>query len=173
MSRPPAAWSRDGLLRLLDRTPKGRDESAPEPLWVRRHDEYEDYNTQIIREFRANEGHVAGMWDETPLLLLNHTGARSGERRVNPVAYLSDGGSYLLWAANGGAPTSPGWYYNLKAQPNVTIEVGSKTIDVVASEASGQERERLYRTLVERYPQIAELKQKARRVIPLILLTPR
>jgi deazaflavin-dependent oxidoreductase (nitroreductase family) len=156
---------------LLDRTPKGRDESASEPLWVRRHDEYEDYNAQIIREFRANEGRVGGMWEETPLLLLNHTGARSAKRRVNPVAYLSDGGRYLLWASNGGAPTSPGWYHNLKAHPNVTIEVGTRTIDVVASEATGQERERLYRALVERYPQIAEIAQTAGRLIPLIVLT--
>jgi deazaflavin-dependent oxidoreductase (nitroreductase family) len=158
---------------LLDRTPKGREESAAEPLWVRRHDEYENYNAQIIREFRANEGRVGGMWDETPLLLVNHTGARSGERRVNPVAYLSDSGRYFLWAANGGAPTSPGWYHNLKAHPDVTIEVGTKTIDVVASEATGQERERLYGTLVERYPQITEIAQKAGRLIPLIILTPR
>jgi deazaflavin-dependent oxidoreductase (nitroreductase family) len=160
---------------LLDRTPKGREEGASEPLWVRRHDEYENenYNAQIIREFRANEGRVGGMWDETLLLLVNHTGARSGERRVNPVAYLSDGGRYFLWAANGGAPTSPGWYHNLKAHPDVTIEVGTKTIDVVASEATGQERERLYRTLVERYPQITEIAQKAGRLIPLIILTPR
>jgi deazaflavin-dependent oxidoreductase (nitroreductase family) len=90
---------------------------------------------------------------------------------VNPVAYLSDGGRYLLWASNGGAPTSPGWYHNLKAHPNVTIEVGTRTIDVVASEATGQERERLYRALVERYPQIAEIAQTAGRLIPLIVLT--
>jgi deazaflavin-dependent oxidoreductase (nitroreductase family) len=158
---------------LLDRTPKGRDESGPEPLWVRRHDEYENYNAQIIQEFRANEGRVGGMWEETPLLLIHHTGARSGKRRINPVAYLNDGGRYLLWAANGGAPNNPDWYHNLKAHPDITIEVGGKTIDVGAEETTGADRERLFAKAAERYPQLHEIAQKAERPIPLILLTPR
>src|SRR5207245_5598012 len=65
-----------------------------------------DYNSQIIDEFRANEGRVGGMWEGTPMVLLHHTGAKSGKRRVTPVAYLSDGGRYVVIASNGGAPTS-------------------------------------------------------------------
>jgi deazaflavin-dependent oxidoreductase (nitroreductase family) len=72
-----------------------------------------DYNAQIIGEFRANKGHVGGMWEETPLLLLHHTGAKSDVSRVNPVAYLPDDRRYLIWAANGGAPNNPDWYHNL------------------------------------------------------------
>ena len=84
------------------------------------------------------------MWQETRLLLLHHTGAKSGASRVNPVAYLPDDRRYLIWAANGGAPKHPDWFHNLKAQPNTRIEVGSETIDVVAEEATGAERERLF-----------------------------
>jgi deazaflavin-dependent oxidoreductase (nitroreductase family) len=131
-----------------------------------------DFNAQIIEEFHANEGRVGGMFAGMPLLLLHHTGAKSGKSRINPLAYQSDDGRYVVFASKGGAPANPDWYHNLKAQPNVTIEVGADTIDVLASEATGEERERLYRTQAERIPQFAEYEQVADRVIPVILLTP-
>jgi deazaflavin-dependent oxidoreductase (nitroreductase family) len=131
-----------------------------------------DFNTQIIEEFRANGGHVGGMFEGNSLLLLHHTGAKSGESRVNPLAYQADDGRYVIFASKAGAPTHPAWYHNLKAQPNVEIEVGTDTIDVVASEATGEERERLYRTQAERIPQFADYERKTDRVIPVIVLTP-
>lgn len=131
-----------------------------------------DFNAQIIEEFRANEGRVGGMFDGLPLLLLHHIGAKSGKSRINPLAYQSDGGRYVVFASKAGAPTNPDWYHNLKAQPNVTIEVGADTINVIASEATGEERERLYRTQAERIPQFAEYEQKAKRIIPVIVLEP-
>jgi deazaflavin-dependent oxidoreductase (nitroreductase family) len=130
------------------------------------------YNAKIIDEFRANGGRVGGMWEETPLLLLHHTGASSGVGRVNPVAYLPDGSHYFIWAANGGAPKSPAWYHNLKTHPSTRIEVGSETIEVVAEETTGNERERLFATAAERYPQLGELARKTWRVIPIVVLTP-
>jgi deazaflavin-dependent oxidoreductase (nitroreductase family) len=131
-----------------------------------------DFNAQIIEEFHANGGRVGGPMEGMPLLLLHHTGAKSGKSRINPLAYQADGGRYVIFASKAGAPTNPDWYYNLKAQPNVSIEVGTDTIDVVASEASGEERERLFRTQAERVPQFADYEQKAERVIPVIVLTP-
>ncbi len=131
-----------------------------------------DFNAQIIEEFHANDGRVGGMFEGMPLLLLHHTGAKSGKRRINPLAYQSDGGRYVIFASKGGAPANPDWYHNLKAQPNVKIEVGTDTIDAVASEATGEERERLFRTQAERVPQFADYEQKADRVIPVIVLTP-
>ena len=131
-----------------------------------------DFNAQIIEEFHANEGRVGGMFEGGTLLLLHHTGAKSGESRVNPLAYQADGGRYVIFASKAGAPTHPAWYHNLKAQPHVKIEVGTDTIDVVASEATGEERERLYRTQAERIPQFADYEQKTERVIPVIVLTP-
>lgn len=131
-----------------------------------------DFNARIVEEFRANEGRVGGAFAGVPLLLLHHTGAKSGKRRVNPLAYLSDDGRYVVFASKGGAPTNPDWYRNLKAHPEATIEVGTDTIDVVASEATGDERERLFRTQAERVPQFAAYEQQAERVIPVIVLTP-
>jgi deazaflavin-dependent oxidoreductase (nitroreductase family) len=131
-----------------------------------------DFNAKIIEEFRANEGRVGDMFEGMPLLLLHHTGAKSGKSRINPLAYQADGGRYVIFASKAGAPTNPDWYHNLKAQPNVKVEVGTDTIDVVAGEATGEERERLYRTQAERIPQFADYEQKTDRVIPVIVLTP-
>jgi deazaflavin-dependent oxidoreductase (nitroreductase family) len=132
-----------------------------------------EYNANIVSEFHANQGRVGGIWEQTPLLLLHHTGAKSGASRVNPVAYLPNDPGYLIWAANGGAPNHPDWYHNVNAHPATRIEVGSEVIEVVAEEASGEERERLFAKATERYPQLAEVASKTHRVIPMIILTPR
>ena len=131
-----------------------------------------DFNAQIIEEFHANGGRVGGMFEGGTLLLLHHTGAKSGTSRINPLGYLSDQGRYVIFASKAGAPTNPDWYHNLKAHPNVTIEVGTDTIEVVASEATGDERDRLYRTQAERVPQFAEYEKQTDRVIPVIVMTP-
>lgn len=131
-----------------------------------------DFNAQIIEEFRANDGRVGGMFEGGTLLLLHHTGAKSGKSRINPLGYLSDNGRYVIFASKAGAPTNPDWYHNLKAHPNVTVEVGTDTIQAVASEATGDERDRLYRTQAERVPQFAEYEKQTDRVIPVIVLTP-
>jgi len=116
-----------------------------------------EYNAQVIDEFRGNEGRVGGIWDGTPLLLLlHHTGARSGASRVNPVGYLADESRCVIFASNGGAPSNPAWYHNLKAKPNTRIEVGRETIDVLAREATGEERQRQFRRGAERFPDLAE-----------------
>jgi deazaflavin-dependent oxidoreductase (nitroreductase family) len=132
----------------------------------------EDFNARIIEEFHANQGRVGGMFEGTPLLLLHHSGAKSGRHRTNPLAYQRDGDRYVVFASKAGAPTNPDWYHNLRAHPDVTIEVGPDTIDVVASEATGQERDRLFRAQAERSPQFAEYQKKTERTIPVILLTP-
>jgi deazaflavin-dependent oxidoreductase (nitroreductase family) len=106
------------------------------------------------------------------LLLLHHTGAKSGQSRTNPLVYQGEDGRYVIFASKGGAPTNPDWYYNLKAHPEVQIEVGTQTLDVVASEATGDERDRIFRAQVERSPQFGDYEKKTDRVIPVIILTP-
>jgi deazaflavin-dependent oxidoreductase (nitroreductase family) len=131
-----------------------------------------DFNAKVIDEFRANGGRVGGMFEGTPLLLLHHVGAKSGQARVNPVAYSMDGERYVIFASKGGAPTNPGWYHNLLTNPQTTIEVDTETINVVASEATGEERDRLFGSQTERSPQFAEYQAKTSRLIPVIILTP-
>ena len=131
-----------------------------------------DFNARIIEEFRANGGRVGGPLADTPLLLLHHVGARTGTPRTNPLAYLRDGNRYVIFASKAGAPTNPDWYHNLRAHPEVTIEVGPDTLEAVASEATGEERERLFNAQAERSPQFADYQRATDRAIPVILLTP-
>jgi deazaflavin-dependent oxidoreductase (nitroreductase family) len=131
-----------------------------------------DFNAQIIEQFRANGGRVGGPFEGATLLLLHHVGAKSGTPRVNPLAYLADGERFIVFASKAGAPTNPDWYHNLMANPETSIEVGTDTIAVTASEASGEERERLFRAQADRSPQFAEYQQKTERAIPVIILTP-
>ena len=132
----------------------------------------QDFNAQIIDEFRANEGRVGGPFEGATLLLLHHVGARSGKDRITPLVYNRDGDRYVVFASKAGAPTNPDWYHNLKANPNVTIEVGTDTIEAVANEADGELRDRLFEAQVERSPQFGEYQSKTDRLIPVIVLTP-
>ena len=132
-----------------------------------------DPNAKIIEEFRANEGRVGGAFQGVGLLLLHHAGARSGQSRINPLAYLRDGDRYVVFASRGGSPSNPAWYHNLKAHPQASIEVGTDSFEVDASEADGEERERLFRTQVERVPQFGEYERRSGRRIPVMVLSPR
>jgi deazaflavin-dependent oxidoreductase (nitroreductase family) len=132
----------------------------------------QDFNARVIEEFRANQGRVGGPFEGGTLLLLHHDGAKSGTHRVTPVMYMADDGRYVIFASKGGAPTNPDWYHNLKANPNTHIEAGTDTLEVVASEATGEERERLFNAQAERMPQFREYAERTDRTIPVIVLTP-
>lgn len=129
-----------------------------------------DWNHQIIEEFRANGGKVGGMWEGRPLLLLTTTGAKSGQRRTRPMMYKREGDRLFVFASKGGAPTNPDWYYNLLAHPEVTVEVGNETYDAVATPITGEERDRIYAQWAEMYPQFGEYQKKTTRTIPVIAL---
>jgi deazaflavin-dependent oxidoreductase (nitroreductase family) len=132
-----------------------------------------DFNTQVIAEFRANEGQVGGNFEGAPLLLLHSTGAKSGQERINPMMYLDDGGRYIVFASKAGAPTNPDWYYNVVANPDATVEVGTDTIAVTATETTGNERDTLFAQQAELYPTFNEYAAKTDRTIPVIALTPK
>ena len=130
-----------------------------------------DWNSKIIEEFRANKGRVA-TFARQPLLLLTHTGAKTGKRRTNPLAYFRDGDRYIVVASKGGAPTNPDWYYNLLANPRAIIEVRNEQLEVTAKPGDPAERERLWAMVIERTPTFKEYEKKTRRTIPLVILTP-
>lgn len=132
-----------------------------------------DWNAAIVEEFRANAGRVGGPFEGASMLLLHTTGARTGLPRVNPLVYLPDGDRYVVFGSKGGAPTNPDWYHNLLANPDVTIEVGTRTIPVRAREVTGPERDELYARQVERRASFAEYPKKTTRLIPAIALEPR
>ena len=129
-----------------------------------------DWNRQLIEEFRANGGKVGGMWEGRPLLLLTTTGARSGQRRTNPVMYLRDGDRLFIFASKGGAPTNPDWYHNLLAHPDVTVEVGKEIYDANAISVTGEERDRIFAQWAQMNPQFGEYQKKTTRKIPVVAL---
>jgi deazaflavin-dependent oxidoreductase (nitroreductase family) len=128
-----------------------------------------DWNAQVIEEFRTNDGRVQAFAHQ-PLLLLTHRGARTGTERTNPLAYFRDGDRYLIVASRGGAPTNPDWYHNLKAHPEASVEVGTETFAVTASEASPEERPRLWEIVTSSNPAFKEYETKTERTIPVLVL---
>lgn len=132
----------------------------------------QEWNRKLIEEFRAHHGQVGDMWEGRPLLLLTTTGAKSGQRRTNPMMYLREGDRVFVFASKGGAPTHPDWYRNLLVHPEVTVEIGDQTYTAVAKPVTGAERDRIYATWAQMYPQFGEYQEKTTRVIPVIELEP-
>jgi deazaflavin-dependent oxidoreductase (nitroreductase family) len=131
-----------------------------------------DVDDGIIEEFRANEGRVGGLLAGTPMILIHHVGARSGIERVTPLACTPQGdGRYVIVASNGGSPTHPSWYHNLKANPRIDVEVGTETFTVLAEELDGTARTQLWPKLVAASPSLGEFETRTTRRIPLLMLT--
>ena len=131
-----------------------------------------DYNAKIVEEFRANQGRVGGPWAGTPLILIHHVGAKSGVERVLPVGcFPQGGGRFAIVASNGGSPTHPDWYHNLKANPRINVEVGAQTFAVLAEELEGAARAELWPKLVAEVPQLGGYQARITRQIPVFMLT--
>ena len=132
--------------------------------------DYNAFNRQLIEEFRANGGKVGGMFAGAPLLLLTTTGAKSGQPRVAPLAYTTDNGRLVVIASKGGAPTHPDWFHNLRANPDVTVEVGTETFPARATVPQGAERQRLFDQMAAQMPGFAEYQKNTVRKIPVVVL---
>jgi deazaflavin-dependent oxidoreductase (nitroreductase family) len=130
------------------------------------------WNQRFIEGYRADRGKVGGNFEGVPLLILHTTGARSGEARENPLVYLRNGNSFVVFASGGGAPRHPDWYYNLVAIPHTAIEVGTEVIEVTARVAEGGERDWLWDLQKRCIPAFAEHEQTTTRRIPVIVLEP-
>jgi len=130
-----------------------------------------DFNKGIIEEFRANHGVVGGGFEGAPVVLLTTTGAKSGLKRVNPLVALVDGDKLYVIASKAGAPTSPDWYHNLVANPQVGVEKGDDRFTATAVPiTSGPERDRLYAAQVAVQPGFADYEKSTTRVIPVVEL---
>ena len=132
----------------------------------------EDFNSKIIKEFRANGGNVGGGFEGAPLLLLHTRGARTGAERVNPMMYRKVDGGYAVFASKAGAPTNPDWYYNLVANPQVQAEIGTGTVPMTARVASDDERDPIWSAQKSEYPGFADYETKTSRKIPVVILEP-
>jgi deazaflavin-dependent oxidoreductase (nitroreductase family) len=128
---------------------------------------------EIITEFRANGGKVGGPFQGSDILLLHHTGARTGAERVSPLIFQWIGESLAVFALNAGGTTNPGWFYNLRANPLTTVEVGKRTVRVRARVAQPAESDVISSRQRDRHPDFADYEAKAApRRIPVIVLDP-
>ncbi|MFN0146901.1 MAG: nitroreductase family deazaflavin-dependent oxidoreductase [Dehalococcoidia bacterium] len=129
-----------------------------------------DFNNQVIAEFRANEGKVGGNFAGAPMVLITTKGAKSGAMRTTPLVYSKDGDRVVIIASFAGAPKHPAWYLNLKANPEVTVEVGTEKYQAKAVIPEGAERDRLFNAQAALMPNFAEYQTKTSRVIPAVVL---
>lgn len=136
--------------------------------------ELSEFNDRIIAEFRANNGVVGGPFEGATLVLLTTTGAKSGQPRLVPLAYLSIDGAMIIVGSKAGADTNPDWVHNLRAQPRAHIEVGTasgiESYDVIARELPAGERDETYPKVVAMAPGFGDYQSKTSRVIPLFEL---
>ena len=133
-----------------------------------------EFTDNVIAEFRANDGHVGGDLAGTPIILIHHIGARTRTERVTPLAYsLQPDGRLVIAASNGGSPTHPAWFHNLKAHPTIKVELGTETFTALAEEVTGDAHAELWPKLVAASPALGEFQAKTTRRIPLFTLTRR
>jgi deazaflavin-dependent oxidoreductase (nitroreductase family) len=130
-----------------------------------------DFDRRTVEEFRANGGRAGGALAGTPLVLIHHIGAMTGTEHVTPLAYSAqDGDSIAIAASNGGSPKDPAWCHNLRANPAITVELGTKRFEATAEEQTGPARAELWPKLVAQFPDLAEFEARTDRPIPLFLL---
>ncbi|MGH8960551.1 MAG: nitroreductase family deazaflavin-dependent oxidoreductase [Jatrophihabitantaceae bacterium] len=137
--------------------------------------EAQDWNAQLIAEFRANGGRLSGQFEGAPVTVLHHRGRTSGREYVVPVMYLADEddpATIYVFASKAGAPTHPDWYHNLVAAGSGTVEVLTESYPVGVSEVTGEQRDRVYAEQARRYPGFAEYEEKVAgvRTIPVLAL---
>lgn len=130
------------------------------------------FNEALIDEFRANGGKLTGELARARFLLLTTTGARSGRRRTTPLAYLPVDGRIVVIASMGGAPSSPAWFHNLVANPDVTVERGTETYAARAVVTEGADRDDLFAKVSAKISNFADYQSRTTRVIPVVELVP-
>ena len=131
----------------------------------------DELNQAVIKEFRSNQGKVGGPMEGMPVLLLTMTGARTGRTLVRPLCYSRDGDRIVIIASFGGAPRNPPWYYNLVANPLVTVEAGAEKFRARAAQVYGSERKRLFDAQAKLMPFFTDYQNKTSREIPVLTLT--
>lgn len=132
-----------------------------------------DFNKRNIDEFRANGGELGGQFENVPLLLLTSTGAKSRRQRVNPVAYFEIDDKIYVVGSSAGRDPDPAWAFNIRARPEVSIEIGSHASrTVTARELPRAERDRIYAVVAEQTPGFADYQRRTGRVIPVFELVP-
>jgi deazaflavin-dependent oxidoreductase (nitroreductase family) len=140
------------------------------PLWL----PWQALTRANVILWRLSGGRIGGRYDRAPLCVLHHSGAKSNEPRETPLVYLRDGDRIVLVASMGGIPRNPAWYHNVRAHPDVEVEMPGErrpmTARVVTDEA---ERADLWRRLLEVWPAWEDYQARTTRRLPVVVLEPR
>jgi deazaflavin-dependent oxidoreductase (nitroreductase family) len=134
---------------------------------------YKIFMSLNVFVIRISRGRIGTLLAHQTILLLHTVGRRSGRHTVTPISYFESNGFFFLIGSNWGKKQNPDWYYNLKAQPEASIEIEGKLIPVFASQTNEAEYDRLWKIAVHRYPPYQRYKKKINRRIPIVELRPR
>ena len=135
--------------------------------------DYSLFGDEHVRQYEATGGKVGHDWNGTSCLILHTKGRKTGKTTKLPLIYAQDGKDYVIVASKGGAPEHPGWYKNLLAHPDVTIQVRDRLIPVRARTATAAEKKRVWPTMTAAWPAYDTYQAGTKRDIPVVLLTPR
>jgi deazaflavin-dependent oxidoreductase (nitroreductase family) len=122
--------------------------------------------------YKVSAGRIGGSAYGVPVALVESVGRKSGKRRTHPLLCQEDGDNLILIASKGGVDRHPAWYHNLKAHPETIVWWRGEKRRVHAHEASGEERERLWRMMAEAYPPYESYQRRTDRQIPVVVLEP-
>ena len=134
--------------------------------------DWNEFNRTVIDEFRQTGGKVGGQFEGAPMILITHTGAKSGKTYITPLVYTRDGDRYVVIASKGGAPEHPQWFRNLVAHPDITVEVGAERFPARAIVTEGDERARLFRAQADLMPNFDDYAKATSREIPVVVIEP-
>ena len=126
----------------------------------------------IVFLYNVSGGRIGGKMDKVPVLLLTTTGRKTGKKRTLPLIYILDGSAYVITASAGGADKNPGWFFNIRSNPQATIQVKDKHIKVMAEIAGQEKKSELWARLVEVAPNFAGYQKRTSRDIPMVILHP-
>ena len=122
--------------------------------------------------YRLSRGRLWARMIGIPVLLLTTTGRKTGKRHIKPLGYFNDRGNYVIIASSGGSDHHPAWFLNLRANPQVTIQIQDRILEAHTEIASLEERQRLWEMLIRLAPSYGSYEKRTRRVIPMIVLKP-
>jgi deazaflavin-dependent oxidoreductase (nitroreductase family) len=126
----------------------------------------------IVFLYNVSGGRIGGKMDKVPVLLLTTTGRKTGKKRTLPLIYIMDGSAYVITASAGGADKNPGWFFNIRSNPQATIQVKDKHIKVMAEIAGQEKKSELWARLIEVAPNFAGYQKRTSREIPMVILHP-
>ena len=129
-----------------------------------------DFNRQIVAEFRANGGKCGGQFEGNPMVLVTMIGAKSGRELISPLSYWADGDDCIIFASAGGSPAHPAWYFNLVANPDITVERGEEKYQATAVLTEGEARQASFDKMVSAMPRFADYQASVDREIPVFRL---